>query len=76
LRRCLLLSSSTGAPCAALLVDAAHALRRGRGRAAQAAAQRLGVRVVLPLGVCALPGFIAWGVVPVVLGLTSEVLGR
>lgn len=75
LRRCLRLSAETGAPSAALLRASAQELRRMRQRRAQAAAQRLGVRAVLPLGLCALPGFAAWGVVPVVLGLATDVLG-
>lgn len=75
LRRCLALSARTGAPAAGLLRDRAAELRRTRRRSASAAAQRLGVRVVLPLGLCALPGFAAWGVVPVVLGLAGQVLG-
>jgi pilus assembly protein TadC len=75
LRRCLELSASTGAPAAPLLRAAAADLRRGRRRSAEQAAARLGVRVVLPLGLCALPGFAAWGVVPVVVGLASTVLG-
>jgi pilus assembly protein TadC len=75
LRRCLELSASTGAPAAPLLRAAAADLRRRRRRSAEQAAARLGVRVVLPLGLCALPGFAAWGVVPVVVGLASTVLG-
>jgi pilus assembly protein TadC len=74
LRRCVQLSAATGAPGAALLRESAQELRRARHRHAQVAAQRLGVRVVLPLGLCALPGFAAWGVVPVVLGLAADVL--
>ncbi|UER53411.1 type II secretion system F family protein [Kineosporiaceae bacterium SCSIO 59966] len=75
LRRALTLSARTGAPAAELLTEEAAELRRRRARAAEAAAQRLGVRVVLPLGLCALPGFAAWGVVPVVLGLAADALG-
>jgi hypothetical protein len=74
LRSCLALSARTGAPASQLLRDRAEDVRRRRHRTAQAAAQRLGVRVVLPLGLCALPGFAAWGVVPVVLGLAADVL--
>lgn len=74
LRRCLALVTASGAPGAALLRDHATQVRRHRDRLSQAAAHRLGVRVVLPLGLCALPGFAAWGVVPVVLGLAATVL--
>lgn len=74
LRRCLSLSVRTGAPASPLLRERAGELRRRRRRAAEASAQRLGVRLVLPLGLCALPAFAAWGVVPVVLGLAADLL--
>ncbi|HEX5533873.1 MAG TPA: type II secretion system F family protein [Actinomycetales bacterium] len=74
LRRTLQLASRTGAPASALLRDAAEDLRRRRSREAQAAAGRLGVRMVLPLGLCSLPAFVAWAVVPVVISLAGRVL--
>jgi Flp pilus assembly protein TadB len=74
LRRTLLLASRTGAPASALLRDAAEDLRRRDSREAQAAAGRLGVRMVLPLGLCSLPAFVAWAVVPVVISLAGRVL--
>lgn len=74
LRRCLGLALGTGAPGAGLLRDTASELRRRRHRAAQLEASRLGVRLVLPLGLCALPAFLVLGVVPVVLSLASQVL--
>ncbi len=61
--------SAHGASCEALLRARADAVRRSRRRTAEAAAQRLGVRLVLPIGLCALPAFIALGIVPVLLGL-------
>jgi len=75
LRSALELSARTGAPATRLLQDRAQDVRRRRRRRQQAVAQRLGVQVVLPLGLCALPGFAAWGVVPVVLALARDVLG-
>lgn len=74
LRRCLSLSARTGAPASLLLREAAAEGRRARRRAREAAAHRVGVRLVLPLGLCALPAFAAWGVVPVVLGLARAVV--
>lgn len=74
LRAPLTLVDGAGAPGAALLVDAARELRRRRAREAQRRAQVLGVRLVLPLGLCALPSFVALAVVPVVLGLAGQVV--
>ncbi|WGW11057.1 hypothetical protein LWF01_13230 [Saxibacter everestensis] len=62
----------TGAPAAGLIQSRVEELRRRRVREAQAAAGRLGVRLVLPLGLCILPAFIALGVMPVVISLVSD----
>jgi pilus assembly protein TadC len=48
--------------------------RRRRRWAAEAAARRAGVHAVGPLVVCFLPAFVLLGVVPVVLGIATEVL--
>jgi pilus assembly protein TadC len=74
LRRALELSEASGAPVAGLLREAAEEQRREHQREAVVAASRLGVRVVLPLGLCALPGFALLGVAPVVLGLAGQLL--
>lgn len=50
--------------------------RRRRREAAREAAARLGVRLVLPLGLCLLPAFALLGIVPLVLSLGSQLLGR
>lgn len=65
----------SGAPAAALLESGADELRRRSARRAAAAAERLGVRMVLPLGLCALPAFVLVGLVPVLLSLGRGVLG-
>ena len=70
----LTLAVTAGAPGAGLLRDAASELRRRRHRSSQLAAARLGVRMVLPLGLCVLPAFVAWAVVPVVLSLADQLL--
>lgn len=72
LRAALEFSAATGAPAAELLRSRADDLRRRRLRRAEEAAGRLGVRIVLPLGVCILPAFIALGVMPVVLSLVEQ----
>jgi pilus assembly protein TadC len=49
-------------------------LRAARAAAAEAAARRVGVLVVLPLGLCFLPAFLLAGVVPVVVAVLGDVL--
>jgi pilus assembly protein TadC len=73
-RRGLQLVSAAGVPGADLLRGAAVAERARERLQAEALAQALGVRMVPPLGLCALPAFAAWGVVPVVLSLAAELL--
>lgn len=74
LARCLLLAERTGASAATVLRSAATDLRSTRRRKARASAHRLGVGLVLPLGLTTLPAFLLWAVVPVVLGLAEQVL--
>jgi Flp pilus assembly protein TadB len=69
LRDALTFAALTGAPSAALLHAQAARLRRERNRAAEQRAAALGVKLVVPLGLCSLPAFICLGVVPVLLGL-------
>lgn len=64
-----------GANPVPLLQRAAATLQARRDRAAREAAGRLGVRLVLPLGLCHLPAFIAIGVVPVLLSTGAALLG-
>lgn len=66
------LSRRAGVPAAALLRAAAEDLRDDAAAAGLAAAERLGVRLVLPLGTCVLPAFVLLGVVPVVVGVLSS----
>ncbi len=74
LHRCVTLALECGVPAVPLLHASADMCRRDRHRSAERAAGRLGVRLVLPLGLCAVPAFAAWGVVPVVLSLASQVM--
>lgn len=67
-------SSRTGAALAPLLGAHASELRASEQRRRQIAAARLGVVLVLPLGVCVLPAFILLGVVPVLLTLVGDLL--
>lgn len=63
---------STGAPTAELLELTAVQERARRRQRIDEQAARLGVQMVLPLGLCFLPAFILLGVIPVVLGLMQE----
>ena len=47
--------------------------REQREARVDAAAQRAGVLVVLPLGLCFLPAFVLVGVVPILLGVLDDV---
>jgi tight adherence protein B len=49
-------------------------VRHERSAAGRTAAARLGVRLVLPLGVCYLPAFVLVGLVPVLLALGIDLL--
>jgi hypothetical protein len=52
----------------------ADELRAARTAAAEAAARRVGVLVVLPLALCFLPAFVLAGVVPVIVAVFGDVL--
>ncbi|WP_028045169.1 type II secretion system F family protein [Cellulomonas sp. URHE0023] len=66
--------TSGSAPGPALRTRADQLRRRRRARA-RAAAGTLGVRLVLPLGLCFLPAFVLLGLVPMVLSLATGLLG-
>jgi tight adherence protein B len=74
----LTLAERAGVPASGLLRACAVDSRADAAAAGLERAERLGVRLVLPLGVCVLPAFVLVGVVPVVLGIlssTSDVFG-
>jgi len=60
-----------GAAPTASLRAAGEAVHRRQLEASRLAAARLGVRLVLPLGLCLLPAFVLIGLVPVMLSLGS-----
>ena len=62
---------AAGAAPAGLLTSAAARMRAEESRRVEAAVQRAGVLLVLPLGACFLPGFVATTVAPVVLHLVG-----
>lgn len=59
----------TGASAAPLLYAEAQRSHRAASRSAEKRAAALGVKLVLPLGLCSLPAFIALGIVPVVMAM-------
>lgn len=72
--RALRLAWGSGAAAASLLESAADDERRTERRQGAAAAERLGVRLVLPLALCALPAFVLLGLAPVLLSLGMDLL--
>ncbi|MFF8709941.1 type II secretion system F family protein [Streptomyces sp. NPDC015184] len=74
LARCLDRAGSTGAPAAEPVARLAEAMRAERASAAVARAQRAGVLITGPVGLCFLPAFLAVGVAPVVMGLATGLL--
>ncbi|MFI6804136.1 type II secretion system F family protein [Streptomyces luteogriseus] len=75
LARLLERADVSGLPAAVPVARLAAEARADWGRAATARARRAGVMVSAPVGLCFLPAFIAVGVLPVVIGLASGVLG-
>lgn len=67
-------SASSGAALAAGVADLADQCRHDAAHAAAAAAERAGVLIAGPLGLCFLPAFVCLGIAPVVAGLAGEVL--
>jgi pilus assembly protein TadC len=67
-------SASSGAALADGVAELAAQSRQDAGHAAAAAAERAGVLIAGPLGLCFLPAFVCLGIVPVVAGLAGQVL--
>jgi len=68
-------SAAMGTPMSAVLSDHSAGLRRRSRTERLAAAKAVGVKAVLPLGLCYLPAFILTGVVPVIAGGIGRILG-
>lgn len=66
--------SRSGAALARSLRRLAEDLRSARLAEMESAAHRAGVLIVLPLGLCFLPAFVAGGLVPVVISMLGTVL--
>jgi len=68
------LSEAAGAPVAELLRAEAEDARAEGVAAARERAERLAVTLMLPLGVCVLPAFVAVGVVPMMAAVIGSTL--
>lgn len=66
-------SSSSGARAAGAAARIAATLRQKSIDAATARAERAGVFIAMPLTLCFLPAFLCLGLVPVVIGVASDV---
>ncbi|QZA17425.1 type II secretion system F family protein [Mycobacterium malmoense] len=67
-------SACSGAALAGGVAELAGQSRHDAAHAATAAAERAGVLIAGPLGLCFLPAFVCLGIVPVVAGLARDVL--
>lgn len=67
-------SAESGTALAQGVADLAAESRSDAADAARATAERAGVLIAAPLGVCYLPAFLCLGIVPVVVGLAGDVL--
>ncbi|MEV7662899.1 type II secretion system F family protein [Paenarthrobacter sp. NPDC089316] len=72
LKDALAFAALTGAPSASILYAQAARERRGQFRAAEKRAAALGVKLVVPLGLCSLPAFICLGIVPVLIAMVPS----
>ncbi len=67
-------ATSAGAPVAELLRAEAEEARRTALAEAAERAERLSVSLMLPLGACVLPAFLALGVIPMMVGIVSSTI--
>jgi pilus assembly protein TadC len=68
-------SAASGAVLARGVVELAAETRQDATHTAAAAAERASVIIAGPLGLCFLPAFVCLGLVPVIAGLATDVLG-
>jgi pilus assembly protein TadC len=67
-------SAASGAALADAVAELAAQCRQDAAHTAAAAAERAGVLIAGPLGLCFLPAFVCLGIVPVVAGLAGDLL--
>lgn len=71
-RAVLVRAASLGTPAGPMLLAEAEAARARSLAALEREAERLAVRVLLPIGLCVLPAFILLGVLPVLLAVLGS----
>ena len=76
LGRCVLRAVDSGASVAGAMSRLAEDLRRDARARVEGRARAVGVKAAVPLGLCMLPAFVLVGVVPLVVGSMSSLLGR
>jgi tight adherence protein B len=72
----LTFAREAGVPVAGVLHAEAAELRRRTRTEAQLRAAALGTRLLLPLGLCILPAFVALGVAPIVFAILSSAVSQ
>ena len=65
-------TARSGTALAGLAAALASSIRAAAADVAEARAQRAGVLITAPLGLCFLPAFVCLGIVPVVVGLAAQ----
>ncbi|TDV40666.1 type II secretion system F family protein [Actinophytocola oryzae] len=65
-------AAQSGTALADLVSDLATTVRANAADTAEATAQRAGVLITAPLGLCFLPAFVCLGIVPVIAGLARQ----
>jgi Flp pilus assembly protein TadB len=66
-------AARSGTALADLATDLAATVRANAADTAEATAQRAGVLITAPLGLCFLPAFVCLGIVPVIAGLADQI---
>ena len=74
--RVVMRAGRSGASVSEAMNRLADDLRRDRRAVTEARARTVGVKAAIPLGLCLLPAFVLIGVVPLVVGSVSTLLGR
>lgn len=68
-------SACSGAALAEAVAELATQCRHDAAQTASAAAERAGVLIAGPLGLCFLPAFVCLGIIPTVAGLAATLFG-